>query len=486
MGAVQTIGSPPGADPWGHDEPSAVDPATVPPLPPRLAALAALAGPRPRRADDRWPEAHELPEVQRLEADGWRVLEPAPQLACLPALWPRASRCWVPDRLPRVVLEQRTSERAGGPVTVRPPTDAEIAVDDEHADHCARNAGLPAPPRRRIWLLRSPWPEILPLPWLVRALQDIGWAAAGPTPTADPLAPVAARLLADTSPAAADRILAEWQGPAAAAATAWRAVADRPDEHVELALVGAGPDLLAAIRAALGRADLPEADAARLLLATDPASRARAWVPLLHEGLTTVDELTADATWWDPSDAAPVLRAGWAVRDLADLPEAGFEWDAIGWRAAGVTARTLRRLIRCRPTMRPQDLLPWTAADLQPDLVADVLDADPITQPHEWIAYGAGGLGSEVALDWLAHGFDAAQAIAWQARGVVPAEARVWRSKGLGPSDVPSATGEDDVVLPEGSWASMGGRDRRSRTWSVTDPPGTRGRVADGHGRRDR
>jgi hypothetical protein len=42
----------------------------------------------------------------------------------------------------------------------------------EHVDAAARKAGLPIPPRDRIWLLRSPWPRI-PMAVIYRLLWSI-------------------------------------------------------------------------------------------------------------------------------------------------------------------------------------------------------------------------------------------------------------------------------------------------------------------------
>lgn len=469
----------PDDDPWGVDETPAVDPARVAPLPPRLAELAALRGPRPVHDDDRWPDARELPEVQQLESEGWQVLEPAPMLLCLPAFWPRDLRCWVPDRLPRVVKESRT-DRAGRTVAaeLRPATEEDLAGDDEHTDHCARFAGLPPAPRRRLWLLRSPWPETFPLPWLLNALQDIAYAGAGSQPESDPLAAAASRLLADVSEDGARRILAEWEGDVADAAAQWRAQADPLPEHVRLALAGVGPDVLSRVRAALAKVGLPEDDAVPLLLATGP-NDALEWLPLLAEGLTSLTELSAEPLAVEVNHAAPLLRAGWALGDSRRLPDPRTGWDVAGWRATGLTARCVGGLLRHRPTLRPDELDAWAAEGVDAETLIDVLHADPSTVPAEWVAFASSGLPRDVALDWLAHGFDAEQAVAWEAADVVPAEARAWRARGLRVADVPRREGSVGPVLPDGWWVAAGsGDDRRSRTWSVTDPPGTRGRVA--------
>lgn len=89
-------------DPWGRDTPPAVPAADLPPLPPRLAELAALSGPRELAPGEDLPFASpdELPEVRALAQHGWLALDGAPMWSCLPAVWPVEHRCWVPDRLP--------------------------------------------------------------------------------------------------------------------------------------------------------------------------------------------------------------------------------------------------------------------------------------------------------------------------------------------------------------------------------------------------
>lgn len=417
--------------------------------------------------------------MRQLESEGWQVLEPAPMLLCLPAFWPRHLRCWVPDRLPRVVKESRT-DRTGRTVAaeLRPATEEDLARDDEHTDHCARLAGLPPAPRRRLWLLRSPWPETFPLPWLLTALQDISQVPAGAQPESDPLAAAASRLLADASADGERQILTEWEGDVADAAAQRRAQADPPSEHVRLTLAGVGPDALSRTRAALAKVGLPEDDAVPLLLATGPNDALR-WVPVLAERLTSTSELSVEPFAVDVDHAAPLLRAGWTLGDARRLPDPRTGWDVGGWRATGLSARCVGGLLRLRPTLRPEELDAWAAEGVHAETLIDVLYADPSTVPAEWEAFDSSGLPRDVALDWLAHGFDAAQAAAWEAVGVVPAEARVWRAQGLGVADVRQRAGDSGPVLPEGWWMAAGsGDDRRSRMWSVTDPPGTRGRVA--------
>lgn len=134
-------------DVWGPDEPAAV---ATEPLPPRLAALAELIGRVPWNGGD-FARAEELPEVRALMAQGWRPLDDAPYTVALPAVWPPEHRCWVADRLPRVVL---------GEGWAAPWSDEERDTVQRDLDGVVATCGLPPRPRGRIWLLRSPWPGI--------------------------------------------------------------------------------------------------------------------------------------------------------------------------------------------------------------------------------------------------------------------------------------------------------------------------------------
>ena len=146
-------------DPWGIDDPPAVQ--STPPLPPRLARLAEvqrtrIAIPDADLADWGFPRADELPEVQTLASEGWRPLHEAPLYCLLPAAWPATHRTWVPDRRPRVSCGGTTASYYG---SVMPLPD-DSAWEDDTAAQEAREAGLPAPPTGRLWLIRSPWPRL--------------------------------------------------------------------------------------------------------------------------------------------------------------------------------------------------------------------------------------------------------------------------------------------------------------------------------------
>jgi hypothetical protein len=143
-------------DPWGVAESPATAGTEPPPLPPRLAHLATLAGWTEWGGEWAFPQVWELPEVAALERAGWMALDGAPYYALLPAVWPPEHRCWVPDRRPRVMA--RIDPATGHAITVAPWTAADEDDEDETLAAEAAAIGLPPPPRGRIWLLRSPVP----------------------------------------------------------------------------------------------------------------------------------------------------------------------------------------------------------------------------------------------------------------------------------------------------------------------------------------
>lgn len=133
-------------DPWGLDDPPAA--VATGPLPPRLAALASLTG---RVPYDGAPRPEELPEVAALAERGWLPLGDDLDLACLPAVWPREHRCWVPDRLPKVYV---------GDGWVQPWTEDDLKDIASDYRHMVTACGLLPRPPGRLWLVRSPWPEV--------------------------------------------------------------------------------------------------------------------------------------------------------------------------------------------------------------------------------------------------------------------------------------------------------------------------------------
>jgi hypothetical protein len=98
-------------------------------------------------------EPGELPEVTALAAEGWELAPDAPFLAFLPAVWPRGLRTWIPDRSTRYSenwsAETNQTERVEWTPEVRAVAEADEVTT-------LAEAGIDAPPRGRLWLLRPP------------------------------------------------------------------------------------------------------------------------------------------------------------------------------------------------------------------------------------------------------------------------------------------------------------------------------------------
>jgi len=104
---------------------------------------------------------------------------------------------------------------------------------------------------------------------------------------------------------------------------------------------------------------------------------------------------------------------------------------------------------------------------------------DPTVTPEEVVAFDEVGIAADARIGWVEAGFSAAHARAWTDVDVFPQEARVWRAMGLSVDDARRhrAGGgalPDDAQV--GSFGYSGGR--ADRNHGVTDPPGTRGRLA--------
>lgn len=440
-------------DPWGVATPPAVDAGTVPPLPDRLADLAALTGRRPLGPDETWtwPGAAELPEVRALAPDGWRPLEPAPLHWCLPAVWPADHRCWVPDRLPRI------SVASDGDRQWLHPTDPGRGDLTEDLATAASECGLPAPPPGRLWLLRSPWPSlgldvVLLLVARHREQRDLRDTWVGFT--------AAARELL-TWPE--DRIWTWWDGPEHAAALSWRHRGETGEQVADLVRAGLGPtDLATLTRPADPGAGLSREQAVAWCEAVGEVGgaaveRIRDWraAGLPAEPPRHVSWLLHQIT---PEELAAWSGTGFAVEDVARLAGLPLEV-AVAWRAAGFPAVEVERL----------------------------LSADPTLTPVEAAAFDAAGVAPGDRVRWVEAGFDAAAARAWTGLDVLPGEARVWRSVGHRPADAARLRAEGAGPLPPGvhvGWSATGGNTRANRRYGVTDPPGTRGRTAGQESRR--
>jgi hypothetical protein len=430
-------------DPWGHALPPATERLPAEPLPRRLAELAELTGRRPLEPGERWvwPAAVELPEVRALATAGWRPLEPAPLYFCLPAVWPAAHRCWVPDRLPRVGMAFDGHRRWLQPAAGHERRDVATQVAEAAAE-----CRLPPPPEGRLWLFRSPWPSLgvgIVLGLLARRCAQRGLRddCAGITEAAR-----------DVLAWSQEQVWDWWNGPNAEAARAWRRHGRIGEAVAGLVRTGLGPAELAALtdRAA----GLTEAQAVGWCDAVGETGaaavvRIRAWRAI---GLPA-----------DPPDGLDQVLTGMAPDHVA------------GWLDAGFDLADVARL-RGLPLATAQT---WRARGYPPEETRLLLGADPTLTPAEAAAFDAAGIQPAARLRWVAAGFDAADARAWTDLDVLPAEARVWRSVGHGPDD--GARLRRGGPLPpcvQVGWTATGSHDRAHRSYGVTDPPGTRGSAA--------
>jgi hypothetical protein len=138
-------------DPWGsEDEPISH---SSPPLPAHIAALESVTEPRPVDMETfRRPEAEDLPELKELAAAGWVLL--AWDQRMIWPVWPSDHRGWIPDRVPTF----STYRNLDGSTTLRPVTEWQERFARQDDARYWTPLNLPAPPRDRLWLVRSPWP----------------------------------------------------------------------------------------------------------------------------------------------------------------------------------------------------------------------------------------------------------------------------------------------------------------------------------------
>ena len=438
------------SDPWGVESAPAVLPDVLPPLPPRLARLAEVASGTvgwdevdPHEVS--FPNAAELPEVQALAADGWRPLDDAPLYSLLPAAWPDEHRIWIPDRLPRIAIRGATTGSYHAGVVPVPDEHADDVY--EHIDDAAVAAGLPKPPRDRIWLLRSPWSQI-PLV----AIYELLWTTV-PERTRDEI--VAMYLAAlDVLRWPADRALRTCPGEVRGLIEQW-AAAGRAGED-------AGPFV--------GRRLAPD-DIARLTSGTGTDEEtALAWLDsLCADGIDQAVDFVvawhaAELPGEPPSDAYRYLN-----RDPAELRrwlDAGFDLNA----AAKLKLAGLDRSIE------------WRAAGFSDAETYELLRSDPALTPGEAYAFTAVGIADPDRREWIYYGFTAEQAASWAAAGLTPEEARLWRATDHQPTEVgtgrrlPSelTAGRTHIFV-----SSHGDGRMHYPMWDdLPDPPGTRGRRA--------
>ncbi|WP_345506834.1 hypothetical protein [Terrabacter aeriphilus] len=390
----------------------------------------------------------ELPEVAALVQAGWVPFDGSGYQLAVLAAWPAELRGWVEDRRPKVVVRVWLDGRR----EVVPA----YGRGDPYEEMCetAAECGLPAPPRGRVWLLRSPWSGlgvnvVVRMIWLRLEHDDSGPAA---------VLAVAREILAMT----ADEVWQVVPPEMRAAAEAWSAAGRSGEDVAELVCRGLHPVHLERLRAA-GPVDeaLTDAQAAAWVgaVASSEVDTAAAVERVAQWRELGVPAPDGDCRPWPLSDIAPSeartwIQAGFGVDELETWLGVDLA-DAEKWRSAGFEARVAR----------------------------DLLLADPQLTPVEARAFDAVGVTVEARTRWVATGFSAAEARAWTDLDVVPAEARVWRSVGIGPegADAQLASGRDaSPPLPSGvavGWGAMGtGRD--DVNYGVVDPPGTRGSAA--------
>jgi hypothetical protein len=116
---------------WGIDE----APAIVVPASPRLPLA---------------PE--ELPEVLKLQQQGWALAPAELMWGFLPAVWPRSHRTWIADRATRWASRYREAQFVGRV----PWSDALRAEIESDYNELLREVGIDPRPRDRLWLLKPP------------------------------------------------------------------------------------------------------------------------------------------------------------------------------------------------------------------------------------------------------------------------------------------------------------------------------------------
>ena len=438
------------SDPWGLGSPPSLLPDPLPPLPPRLARLAEVAATGlPLDSVDPYgfsfPRVDELPEVQALAADGWRPLHGAPLYALLPAAWPPEHRTWVPDRLPRIAMRGGTTASYLSSIVPQPHEHDEMQYEDVDGEAAA--AGLPTPPRDRIWLVRSPWPRIP-----VTAIYQLLWSLIEQW-TADEVAAIY-RTALDVLSWPEDRAFAACPEPQRTLMERW-ANADCVGEDVSHYLErNLSPDDVVRLTVGTG---LDEETALAWLesLSADDIDQAVDFIVAWHAADLPGDPPPGAERYreHDPNELRRWLDAGFDLYAAAQLELAGLD-RAIEWREAGFTDAETYELLRSDPALTPDEAHAYM----------DVEIADP--DRREWIYYG----------------FTADQAASWASAGVSPDAARLWRATGQRPADVPAGhqlppeliAGREYFVVTRGP----DGRTRYTAWDELADPPGTRGRRA--------
>lgn len=432
-------------DPWGVHQAAAPHPDPPEPLPPPLAKLAEITSALQVEDWAEWdsPGPQALPEVAALLADGWCLLGPDQRYSLLPAVWPAQLRCWLPDRMPKV---WRVFD--GGSV-------ASVITDDEHrrlrnrdddpsadaAAELAEQAGLPAPPPDRIWLLRSPWPRLGVQ--LVLRMMSRRCAALHLDEYDAPDIVIAAQDLLRWDDNRLRTLLTDEE---VATAQAWETAGRTGEDVVELVIAGVGPH-----------------DLDRLPGLSPEQAVAWRWA--------AGADGTAEAV-----DRVVFLRSlGLAAEPPADLYrlERLTDDDFRAWWEAGFDVPSMVQMLG----LTVDQAVSWRRHGYPPAQVEQLLRADAVLTPAEADAFTRAGIVGQHQVDWIGHGFTAADAAAFDELDIQPNEARVWRSMGLRPAD--AAAGQKlPAGYQRGGWTMPAGARLRDAQHSVQDPPGTRGAVA--------
>ncbi|MBT2446295.1 hypothetical protein J7F03_04195 [Streptomyces sp. ISL-43] len=112
-----------------------------------------------RRSGRSEQEPDRLPEVRELRKLGWELAPDAPSWAFLPYVWPQGARTWIRDRSTRWVVETcMDALLAITDVRCEPMTEEELRVITADEGTLLADAGVPAPPAGRLWLLRPVGP----------------------------------------------------------------------------------------------------------------------------------------------------------------------------------------------------------------------------------------------------------------------------------------------------------------------------------------
>lgn len=380
-------------------------------------------------------------------ADRWRPLDGAPLHALLPAAWPKDHRTWIPDRLPRFAIQGATTASYRDAIVVLRDEDLDEDWLYEHAAEAAGAAGLPMPPRDRIWLLRSPWPRIP-----MAAIYQLLWTMVEDRTPDEMGAMYRAALEMLQWPE--DRALAACPEPERSLIEQWGA-AGRAGEDISPCLERSlAPDDIGRLTHQTG---LDEATALAWLdsLSVDDIDQAIDFIVAWRAAELPGDP-PADAYRYLNRDVAELRRwldAGFDLYAAAQLELAGLD-RAVEWRDAGFSEAETYELLRSDPALTPGEA-------------------------HDFAAVGIADPGRR---EWIYYGFAAEQAASWAALGLTPDEARLWRATNHQPSDVrdgqripPELTaGRQYIAFSQGP----DGRRHYAGSDELADPPGTRGRRA--------